>query len=57
VFQEVAAIERLHQEGDRTISERLFANVIVIMRCDQDDGQLTPFPPNATLQLCPVDAG
>jgi len=38
VFQQVPTIERLHQEGDRAISQRLLANVSVIMGRDEDDG-------------------
>ena len=57
VFQQVAAIERFHQEGDRAISESLLANVIVIMGRDEDDRQLAPFPSNPPLQFRPVHAG
>ena len=57
MFQQVAAIERFHQEGDCTISQCLLANVIVIMGRDQDDRQLTPFPSNPPLQFRPVHTG
>jgi hypothetical protein len=54
VFQQVAAIKRLYEEGDGAISQRLSADVIVIVGCDQNDRQLTPFPSNPPLQFCPV---
>ena len=56
VFQQVAAIERLHQERDRAISQCLLANVIVVMGRDEDDRQLMPFPSNPPLQFRPVHA-
>jgi hypothetical protein len=57
VFQQIAAIERLHQEGDGAISQCLSADVIVIMRGDQNDRQLTPFPSNPPLQFRPSIPG
>jgi hypothetical protein len=57
VFQQFAAIERFHHEGDRAISQCLLANAIVIMGCDDDDRQLMAFPSNLPLQFRPVDAG
>ena len=42
VVQQVTAIERFHQKRDRAISQRLLANVIVIMGRDEDDRQLMP---------------
>ena len=57
VFQQVAAIERFHQEGDCAISQCLLANVIVIMGRDEDDRQLMPFPSNPPLQFRPVHPG
>jgi hypothetical protein len=57
VFQQVAAIERLHQEGNCAVSQCLVAHLIVIMGRDQDDGQLTPFASNPPLQLRPIHAG
>jgi hypothetical protein len=55
VVQQVAAIERFHQEGSGAVSQCLLANVIVIMGCDQDDRQLMPLPSNPPLQFRPVD--
>ena len=43
MFQQVAAIERLHQEGDCAISQCLLENLIVIIGGDQDDRQLTDY--------------
>jgi hypothetical protein len=57
VFQQVAAIERFHQEGDRAISQCLLANVIVIMGRDEDDRQLTPFASNPPQELRTVHTG
>jgi hypothetical protein len=57
VFQQVAAIERLYQEGNSPVLQCLLAKVIVIMGCDQDDRQLTPFPSNPPLKFRPVHAG
>jgi hypothetical protein len=57
MFQQVATIERFHQEGDGTIPQCLLANVIVIMGRDEDDRQLTPFASNPPLQFRPVYAG
>jgi hypothetical protein len=57
VFQQVAAVERLHEEGDRAISQGLLSNVIVIMGSDEDDRQLTPFTSNPTLQFRPIHTG
>jgi hypothetical protein len=57
VFQQVAAIERLYQEGNSAVLQCLSAKVIVIMGCDEDDRQLTPFPSNPPLKFRPVHAG
>ena len=57
MFQQVATIERFHQEGHSAISECLFANLIVIMGRDEDDRQLTPFASNQPLQFRSVYAG
>ena len=57
VFQQVATIERFHQEGDRAIPQCLLANVIVIMGGDEDDRQLTPLASSPPLQFRPVHTG
>ena len=57
VCQQVVAIERFHQEGDRAVPQGLAADVIVIMGGDEDHRQLTPLPSNPPLQLRPVHAG
>jgi hypothetical protein len=57
VFQQVAAVERFHKDGDCAISQCLSADVIVIMGSDENDRELTPFPPNPPLQFRPVHTG
>jgi hypothetical protein len=49
VFQQVAAIERLHEKRERAISQRLLANIIVVMGSDKNERQLTPFTSNLSL--------
>ncbi len=54
MFQEIAAVERLNQEGDRAISQGLPADVIVIMGSNQNDWKLAPCPSNPPLQFRPI---
>jgi hypothetical protein len=57
VFQQDAAVERFHQEGDRSISQCLLSDIIVIMSRNEDNGQLTPFTSDPSLQFGSVQAG
>src|SRR5262245_47180252 len=56
VLQQFAAVERFHQEGHRTIPQRLATHVVVVMSSDEDHRQLTPFASNPPLEFRPIDS-
>src|SRR5262245_14582120 len=57
VFQQLAGIERFHQESNGAISQSLLPNHVVVMGRDDDDRQLTSFSSNPPLQFGAVDTG
>jgi hypothetical protein len=57
VFQQFAAIEWFHQEGNGAVPEGLSAYLLVVMGGDDDDRQFGLVLSNPPLQLRPVHPG